>query len=570
MAHADRGLARPRRARVERAGARVAGGLPRGHRGARRRRTSTSTTKRRSVRSTTCASCASCCSSTRARRRYGAPEYGGNRDVAGWRAIRYAGDVQPRGWTRRGGHRCLTSTWSSSGRDRAARPPPTCSPRRGGRCACSRRAATTCSRSSRRSRALGHLSNDEVKFDRRHFLGPDPLLEPRTLPAHRGRREREQRRRREQHAVDGRRRGLPRRRQAAARTARSTSGSRASSGPVDGADVADWPVDYDEMEPYYAEAERLIGVAGDHTGNPFAAWRSAPVPDAAGRRHVRRHAHRPRRRRASATTRTARRRAPTASRTTAARRATTAGSARSTGARSRPRATRSGMLRSALRTGRCEIRPESVAVDDRSVDASAVPRPTGVRYLDADGEAQVVTARRGGGGVRRVRDAPVAAAQRHRQLVRPRRPLPDVPPADDRARLLPVPAARVQGPRRDPPHGRPDRRRRRVGGRRAAARAAVPAGRHRRARRQRAPDHRGDATCRRGRSTARSMADSPMRDRMAAFTMQGEDLPQATNRVDLDPDGARRVGHARRAGSRTRRTRTTSRARTTGRPASKR
>jgi len=27
---------------------------------------------------------------------------------------------------------------------------------------------------------LGHLSNDEVKFGRRHFLGPDPLLEPRS------------------------------------------------------------------------------------------------------------------------------------------------------------------------------------------------------------------------------------------------------------------------------------------------------------------------------------------------------------------------------------------------------
>lgn len=30
---------------------------------------------------------------------YGAPEYGGNRDGAGWRAIGYRGDVQPRGWT---------------------------------------------------------------------------------------------------------------------------------------------------------------------------------------------------------------------------------------------------------------------------------------------------------------------------------------------------------------------------------------------------------------------------------------------------------------------------------------
>ena len=30
---------------------------------------------------------------------YGAPEYGGNRDLAGWRAIQFAGDVQPRGYT---------------------------------------------------------------------------------------------------------------------------------------------------------------------------------------------------------------------------------------------------------------------------------------------------------------------------------------------------------------------------------------------------------------------------------------------------------------------------------------
>lgn len=29
---------------------------------------------------------------------YGAPEYAGNRDLAGWRAIGFAGDVQPRGY----------------------------------------------------------------------------------------------------------------------------------------------------------------------------------------------------------------------------------------------------------------------------------------------------------------------------------------------------------------------------------------------------------------------------------------------------------------------------------------
>jgi len=30
---------------------------------------------------------------------YGAPEYGGNRDLAGWRAIEFPGDSQPRGYT---------------------------------------------------------------------------------------------------------------------------------------------------------------------------------------------------------------------------------------------------------------------------------------------------------------------------------------------------------------------------------------------------------------------------------------------------------------------------------------
>ena len=30
---------------------------------------------------------------------YGPPEYGGNRDLAGWQAIEFPGDAQPRGYT---------------------------------------------------------------------------------------------------------------------------------------------------------------------------------------------------------------------------------------------------------------------------------------------------------------------------------------------------------------------------------------------------------------------------------------------------------------------------------------
>lgn len=39
---------------------------------------------------------------------------------------------------------------------------------------------------------------------------------------------------------------------------------RSMLGPVDGADITDWPFTYDELAPFYEEVERLIGVAGDH------------------------------------------------------------------------------------------------------------------------------------------------------------------------------------------------------------------------------------------------------------------------------------------------------------------
>ncbi len=38
--------------------------------------------------------------------------------------------------------------------------------------------------------------------------------------------------------------------------------ARTTYGDIPGADLADWPIDYDAMLPYYEEAERLLGVAG--------------------------------------------------------------------------------------------------------------------------------------------------------------------------------------------------------------------------------------------------------------------------------------------------------------------
>ncbi|MCC6315430.1 MAG: gluconate 2-dehydrogenase subunit 3 family protein, partial [Thermomicrobiales bacterium] len=44
----------------------------------------------------------------------------------------------------------------------------------------------------------------------------------------------------------------------------------------EGCTVADWPVGYDELEPFYTAAERMAGVAGDDC-NPYVT-RSAPLP----------------------------------------------------------------------------------------------------------------------------------------------------------------------------------------------------------------------------------------------------------------------------------------------------
>ncbi len=131
------------------------------------------------------------------------------------------------------------------------------------------------------TRLLGDYSNDEIKFVSRHFLGPDPLLEPRTF--RRG-------------VEDGERIHV-----GGVNTIPSTVGGGgvhadgkvprfreedfrllSTFGPQPEGEVADWPLTYDELEPYYSEVERLIGVAGTEGANPFAAWRSGPFPMPSG------------------------------------------------------------------------------------------------------------------------------------------------------------------------------------------------------------------------------------------------------------------------------------------------
>ena len=47
-------------------------------------------------------------------------------------------------------------------------------------------------------------------------------------------------------------------------------------GPVDDANIVDWPITYDELEPYYTKAETVVGISGRVTPHPFLEPRSTP------------------------------------------------------------------------------------------------------------------------------------------------------------------------------------------------------------------------------------------------------------------------------------------------------
>ncbi len=50
---------------------------------------------------------------------------------------------------------------------------------------------------------------------------------------------------------------------------------RSEFGPVKGANVVDWPIRYEDLEPYYAKVEREVGISGVVTEHPFAEPRSS-------------------------------------------------------------------------------------------------------------------------------------------------------------------------------------------------------------------------------------------------------------------------------------------------------
>jgi choline dehydrogenase-like flavoprotein len=127
------------------------------------------------------------------------------------------------------------------------------------------------------------FSNDEIKLSVRNIMDQDPFLDPRTYrtsPA-------------AQAAINEDVNTLPRTVGGAfvhadmktprfnAVDFRLASELQALGRTYDGTNFSDWPVTYDEIEPFYAEVERLTGVQGQRGANPFETDRKGvdyPMP----------------------------------------------------------------------------------------------------------------------------------------------------------------------------------------------------------------------------------------------------------------------------------------------------
>ncbi len=51
---------------------------------------------------------------------------------------------------------------------------------------------------------------------------------------------------------------------------------RSKYGSIEGANVVDWPICYEDLEPYYAKVETLVGISGRFRAHPFEPPRSTP------------------------------------------------------------------------------------------------------------------------------------------------------------------------------------------------------------------------------------------------------------------------------------------------------
>jgi len=156
-------------------------------------------------------------------------------------------------------------------------------------------------------------------------------------------------------------------------------------GVPDGSTVADWPITYADLEPYYTKVDWECGVSGLAGANPFEPWRSRPYPmpplplksegallEIAAKKLGWHAAPAP----MAITSQ------PYRGRSACVNCGFCFGFACEVGAKS---GSLNNMIPDAVKTGRCEIRPDSYV---RKVELGANGRVTGVKYFDA-GKAEV-------------------------------------------------------------------------------------------------------------------------------------------------------------------------------------
>ena len=156
-------------------------------------------------------------------------------------------------------------------------------------------------------------------------------------------------------------------------------------GVPEGSTLDDWPLTYDDLEPFYEKAEWEIGVSGDDSNNPFKGVRRKPLPmpplpatrehvilDAAARRKGWHPFHIPMLRNS----------VPRDGRPACMRCRWCVGFACEVDAKC---GTQNTVLRTALATKNCELRTECMT---REVLVDARGRATGVAYHDATGRLQ--------------------------------------------------------------------------------------------------------------------------------------------------------------------------------------
>ena len=120
------------------------------------------------------------------------------------------------------------------------------------------------------------FSNDELKLVQRDFIDQDPRIEPRTFRRSEG----------EPVSFVGKVNSLattvgggtidyvgvsPRIQQKDLRI-------KSIFGQLEGTSIEDWPISYQDLEPYFDEVEKTIGVQGEAGRNPYDEPRSSPYP----------------------------------------------------------------------------------------------------------------------------------------------------------------------------------------------------------------------------------------------------------------------------------------------------